>query len=42
VSGDALHKPRVHGRYDEGWCELCADVWPCLTARLLHPEEGPS
>ena len=38
---DKLHQ-RDHRGYRDVWCVECSRYWPCPTARLLHPEEGPS
>ena len=29
----------LHRRLD-GQCEACADLWPCDTHKLIHPEDG--
>jgi hypothetical protein len=34
---DALHQPWTEG---DNWCKTCDVAWPCMTARLLHPEEA--
>jgi hypothetical protein len=33
---DALHQRAPSP--DNDWCNECSIIWPCLTARLLHPE----
>jgi hypothetical protein len=43
---DALHRPnRVRDWPNKVYftdCLTCDTSWPCPTARLLHPEGGPS
>ena len=36
---DALHHHCTDG-FKNDWCAADAEVWPCRTHRILHPEEA--